>query len=98
MRRKSFNLKKKKEINGPSAAALHYDEGTDDGPKLVARGKGELAKKIIEMAEKNHIPLQEDSSLIGNLIDMDLGDNIPPQLYSVIAEVLLLLEEMEKRF
>ncbi len=98
MRNKSFNLKKKKEINGPSAAALHYNESTDDGPKLVARGKGELAKRIIEMAQKNNIPLQEDAGLIGNLIDMDLGDNIPPQLYSVIAEVLLLLEELEKSF
>lgn len=95
---KSYNLKKKKEINGPSAAALHYDESNDNGPKLVARGKGEVARRIIEMAQKNNIPLQEDSSLIGNLIDMDLGDNIPPQLYSVIAEVLLLLEELESSF
>ncbi len=98
MRNKSFNLKKKKEINGSSAAALHYDDSRDDTPKLVARGKGEVAKRIIEMAKKNDIPLQEDSNLIGNLIDMDLGDNIPPQLYTVIAEVLLLLEEMENSF
>ncbi|MTI46621.1 EscU/YscU/HrcU family type III secretion system export apparatus switch protein [Sporosalibacterium faouarense] len=96
MRRQNFNLKKKREINGPSAVALHYDEGNGDIPQVVARGKGFIAQKIIESAKQNDVPLQEDSSLIGNLIDMDLGENIPPQLYSVIAEVLLMLEEMEK--
>ena len=96
MKYQNYNLRKKREINGPSAVALHYDENSGDVPKVIARGKGHLAEKIIEMAKKNDIPLQEDSNLIGNLIDMDLGENIPPQLYSVIAEVLLLLEEMEK--
>lgn len=96
MKHKNFNLKKKREINGPSAVALHYDENSGSGPQVAARGKGYLAQKIIELAKENDIPLQEDSSLIGNLIDMDLGENIPPQLYSVIAEVLLMLEEMEK--
>lgn len=42
--------------------------------------------------------MQEDAKLVENLIDMDLGDNIPPQLYSVIAEILLLIEEMEKSY
>lgn len=96
MNHQSFNLKKKKEKNGPSAVALHYDEGKSDVPQITARGKGYIAKRIIELAKKNDVPLQEDSSLIGNLIDMDLGENIPPQLYSVIAEVLLMLEEIEK--
>ncbi len=42
--------------------------------------------------------MQEDPGLLENLLDMDLGDNVPPQLYSVIAEILLLIEEMEKKY
>ncbi|KAB2953613.1 flagellar biosynthesis protein FlhS [Heliorestis acidaminivorans] len=94
MNYKWFNQKKKKELTGPSAAAIRYDEA-NDAPTVIAQGKGHLAQKIIDMAKEKNIPLQEDPLLIENLIDMDLGDNIPPQLYLVIAEILLMLEEME---
>jgi flagellar biosynthesis protein len=91
---KRFNQKKKREINGPSAAVLKYD--LDNGaPQVVASGKGLTAERIIALAKQNGIPVQEDSQLVSNLIDLDLGDNVPPQLYSVIAEVLLMLEEFE---
>lgn len=93
---KFFNQKRKREINGPVAAVLRYDSENEGVPKIVAQGTGHVAKKIIELAQANGIPLQEDSMLIENLIDMDLGDNIPPQLYQAVAEILLMLEEMEK--
>ncbi len=92
---KWFNQKKRKENGAPTAVAVHYDEGKDEGPQVIAQGKGYIAEKIIEMAREKSIPLQEDSMLVSNLIDMDLGDNIPPQLYLVIAEILLMIEEME---
>ena len=57
-----------------------------------------MAQQIIELAKENDIQIQEDSSLVANLLDMDLGDNIPPQLYSVMAEILLLIEEMDKKY
>ena len=93
----SFNLKKRREINGPSAAVIKYD-GEAGAPRIVAQGKGQVANQIIELAQKNNIHLQEDSSLVANLLDMDLGDNIPPQLYQVMAEILVLIEEMEKNY
>jgi flagellar biosynthesis protein len=83
-------------MNGPVAAVIRYDQDRDQVPVVVAQGKGQIAQHIINMAKENDIPLQEDSLLVENLIDMDLGDNIPPQLYAVVAEVLLLIEEMEK--
>ncbi|MFD2442736.1 EscU/YscU/HrcU family type III secretion system export apparatus switch protein [Bacillus sp. CGMCC 1.16607] len=95
---KFYNQKKRKEINGPSAAVIKYDEKTGKSPTIVAQGKGQVAQQIIELAKKNNIHMQEDSSLVANLLDMDLGDNIPPQLYSVMAEILLLIEEMEKNY
>ncbi len=95
MIQKWFNQKRRKELNGATAAVIRYDADKDKAPVIVAHGKGAVAQKIIELAKENDVPLQEDSSLVETLIDMDLGDNIPPQLYSVIAEILLMLEEME---
>ncbi len=91
-----FNQKKKRDTAGPSAAVIRYDEGKDQIPTIVAHGKGAIAQQIIALAKENDIPMQEDATLVANLIDMDLGENIPPQLYSVIAEILLMVEEMER--
>ncbi|EMT52243.1 MULTISPECIES: EscU/YscU/HrcU family type III secretion system export apparatus switch protein [Brevibacillus] len=96
MIRKSFNQKQRQAINGPMAAVIRYDQENDFVPAVIAQGRGHLAEKIISMAKDNDIPLQEDSLLVKNLIDIDLGENIPPQLYSVVAEILLLIEEMER--
>ena len=93
-----YNQKKRKEINGPQAAVIKYDEETGKVPIVVAQGKGHVAQQIIELAQKNNIHMQEDSALVANLLDMDLGDNIPPQLYSVMAEILLLIEEIENSY
>lgn len=93
-----YNQKKRREINGPSAAVIKYDEETGKSPSIVAQGKGQVAQQIIALAQKNNIHMQEDSSLVANLLDMDLGDNIPPQLYSVMAEILVLIEEMERNY
>lgn len=96
MIRKSFNQKQRQAVNGPMAAVIRYDQENDLVPTVISQGRGHLAEKIISMARDNDIPLQEDSLLVKNLIDMDLGENIPPQLYSVVAEILLLIEEMER--
>jgi flagellar biosynthesis protein len=93
-----YNQKKRKEINGQQAAVIKYDEEAGKSPVVVAHGKGHVAKQIIDLAERNNIQMQEDSTLVANLLDMDLGDNIPPQLYSVMAEVLLLIEEIEREY
>ncbi|WP_456273248.1 EscU/YscU/HrcU family type III secretion system export apparatus switch protein [Bacillus sp. AK031] len=93
-----YNQKKRRAVNGPTAAVIRYDESEGKGPQVVAQGSGLLATKIMELAKEHNITMQEDSSLVQNLLDIDLGDNIPPQLYSVIAEILLLIEEMENQY
>lgn len=95
---KHFNHKQRKVMNGPTAAVIRYDENSNNGPQVVAHGKGHIASQIIELAKKNNIQMQEDAMLVENLLDMDLGDNIPPQLYAVMAEILLLIEQMEKNY
>ena len=96
MIQKWFNQIRKKETNGPTAAVIKHQK-MDQAPTIVASGKGFVAQQIIQKAMEHEIPIQEDSMLVSHLIDMDLGDNIPPQLYSVIAEILIMIEELEKK-
>lgn len=93
---KNINQNKKKIKSGSMAAALHYDDADGGAPQVIASGKDLVAKKIIQMARDRSIPIEEDMTLVAELIDMDLGESVPPQLYSVIAEILLLIERMEK--
>jgi flagellar biosynthesis protein len=72
-----------------SALAVHYDKAADSAPKIVAKGKGAIAEKIIDLAKQNNIPLYEDPDLIEVLSKLDLGAEIPPELYKLIAEVLV---------
>lgn len=84
-------MERKPHRNKQEAVALHYDKDTDNAPKIVAKGKGVLAEKIIELAKKNNIPLYEDADLIEILSKLDLGQEIPPELYKLIAEVLVFI-------
>ena len=78
-----------------SAVALEYDP-SDEAPKIVATGKGILAEKIIEKAKESNVPIHQDSKLAGTLSKLEIGDMIPPELYEVVAEVLIFVDAMEK--
>ncbi|ODA17122.1 flagellar biosynthesis protein FlhS [Geobacillus thermoleovorans] len=96
MMQQYFNQKRRKRLNGPTAAVIRYDEATGQSPTVVAQGSGYVAQKIIELAKQHNVHIQEDPLLVQNLLQLDLGDHIPPQLYAVIAEILILIEEIEK--
>jgi len=70
------------------AAALRYNEFSDSAPKVVAKGKGYIAEKIIEMAKKHNIPIVEDPLLVDSLIKLDLYEEIPPHLYEAVAKLI----------
>ncbi|WP_214760049.1 EscU/YscU/HrcU family type III secretion system export apparatus switch protein [Exiguobacterium sp. s129] len=78
-----------------TAAVVRYDESTDKAPVIVARGTGAVAEKILQEARARGVAVENNHSLLGHLLDLDLGDAIPPQLYDVMAEVLLLIEELD---
>ena len=69
-------------------AALRYDADADGAPKLVARGRGHTAQRILELAEQHDLPVTKDPTLVSILGALDVGAEIPPDLYGVIAEVL----------
>ena len=76
-----------KEISQASiAVALHYDGET--APQVTAKGYGELAEKIIAIAKYHDIPLEENKELVQLLSQLELGDEIPQELYLAIAEII----------
>ena len=78
-----------------TAVALAYDPATV-APTVVASGKGRVAERIIEKAKENEVPVHEDSKLADTLASLDIGDAIPPELYEVVAEVLVFVDRMDK--
>ena len=72
----------------PKAVALKYDGKTDHAPRVIAKGRGALAEKIIEIALANNLPLYEDTNLVQILEALELETAIPPELYHAVAEVL----------
>ncbi|NMB34959.1 MAG: hypothetical protein GX989_01590 [Firmicutes bacterium] len=79
------------------AAALRYREEIDNAPRIVAFGKGELAEKIIQTARENNIPLHEDPELVQALSSLEIGREIPVELYQAIAEVLAFVLYLDKK-
>ena len=71
-----------------TALALKYQPKSDRAPKVTAKGKGKLAEKIIEIAQKNNIYIHNDPDLVEILSQLDINDEIPPELYIVAAELL----------
>jgi flagellar biosynthesis protein len=72
----------------PKAVALKYDEKKDRAPRVIAKGRGEIAEKIVAIAKANNVPLYEDKNLVQILEALDLKTEIPPELYRAVAEVL----------
>ena len=67
--------------------ALRYEPKRESAPKVVAKGRGYLADKILELAREHNIPIRQDRSLLQILSRLDLNDEIPPEIYKAVAEI-----------
>lgn len=85
-----------KDKRDQKAVALRYSVG-DSAPKVVASGQGYVAERIIERAEEHDVPVYEDRALVEDLTRLDLGDDIPPELYEVVAQVLIYVADLDKK-
>lgn len=93
---KSVYKGEEEEKNEPKiAVALSYNIG-DEAPTVIATGKGVVAERIIETAEESDVPVYEDKKLAGTLSKLELGDAIPPELYGVVAEILVFVDKMDR--
>ena len=86
----------KKNVKDQKAVALRYDTG-DIAPKVVASGKGYVDEKILEQAEESDVPIYQDAALAEDLTRLDLGDDIPPELYEIVAQVLIYVSDLDKK-
>lgn len=80
------------ETKSPLAIALHYDRV--GAPRVVARGRGSVGAKIIELASAHGIPIEQNEVLAGALSHIELGDEIPAELYKAVAEVLIFVLQL----
>ena len=83
------------ETKSPLAVALHYDK--TGAPRVVAKGRGSIGEKIIEVAKAHDIPIEENEVLAGALSNVELGDEIPAELYKAVAEVLIFVLRLSGR-
>jgi len=73
------------------AVALKYESKSDNAPKVIAKGKGKSAEKIIDIAKKHNIFIHDDPDLIEVLSQLDIYEEIPTELYAVVAELLAFI-------
>lgn len=88
-------MAEKKGQKPKQAIALAYDPA-EDAPKILASGKGKLAERIIEEAKEAKVPVHKDSKLAETLSKLEIGDMIPPELYEVVAEILVFVDQMDR--
>ncbi len=80
-----------------SAVALRYKQEEDYAPRLIAKGTGEIAKKIIEAAKEAGVPIHEDPDLLSLLMTLNINEIIPAEMYIAVAEVLAFIYRMNKK-
>jgi flagellar biosynthesis protein len=76
---------------------MRYDLSKDRAPRIVAKGKGMVAERILELAKQHGVPIHEDPELVSALARLDVSDEIPPELYQVMAEVLTFIYKANKK-
>ena len=77
------------------AVALHYDRS--GAPRVIAKGRGTVGAKIIEVAREHGVPIEENEVLAGALSNVELGDEIPAELYKAVAEVLVFVLRLTRQ-
>lgn len=79
------------------AAALRYRQGIDAAPTVVAKGRGLIADRIIELARSHGVPIREDRTMVEVLSALELYEDIPPELYKAVAEILAFIYKVSGR-
>ena len=88
-------MKEEKKNPDKTAVAIAYEPG-EAAPKILATGKGRVAEKIIETAKENRVPTYKDNKLAATLSKLQIGEMIPPELYEVVAEILVFVDDMDR--
>lgn len=88
-----------KDKPGPDRAiALRYDPQQEEAPRVVAKGSGIIAENIRRLAQQHDIPIHEDKQLTDYLMALDLYQEIPPEIYPIVAEILAFIYRMNHKY
>lgn len=79
------------------AVALKYDVTKDSAPRVVAKGQGEMAERIVAIAREHQVAVEQDPELVNYLYAIDVFDQIPVQLYGVVAELLAFIYNLDQK-
>ena len=79
-----------------TAVSLKYDQGSAPVPMVTAAGKGRAAERIVELAKENKIPIQKNPMLAESLSALQIGEEIPPDLYQAVAQILVYIMHADK--
>ncbi len=88
----------KREYREKKAVALSYDPEKQNAPIVVAKGKGYLAEKIIEVARKHDIIIEENPLLAESLYNVEVGEEIPEELYEAVAVIMAFVFKVRNGF
>jgi flagellar biosynthesis protein len=94
----SFFDFRKRVFTRPAAAALKWDPLDSEPPEVVAVGRGITAETIVRIAKEHNIPLYEDPGLVEALARLNVSDQVPRELYAVVAEVLAYVYRVDQAF
>lgn len=86
----------KKNLKRTKSVALKYEQAKKSAPHIVGSGQGYMAKKILELAKENHIAIYKDPPLAEALLNIDIGQQIPPELYNAVAQILAFIYSIDK--
>lgn len=78
-----------------TAVALKYEMEEDIAPKVIAKGQGEVARKIVENAQEHDIPVYRDEKLAKQLGELETDDYIPEELYDAVAQILVFIAKVD---
>ncbi|MGO4887798.1 EscU/YscU/HrcU family type III secretion system export apparatus switch protein [Anaerobacillus sp. MEB173] len=90
-------MKINQNLNRKQAVALGYDVNRDQTPKVIDKGQGFVAEEIIKVAKENQIPIQEDCSLVHLLQQLEINEDIPVELYEVVAEIFAFVYRLDQK-
>lgn len=88
-------MKKTENTKEQTAVALSYNPN-EEAPKVIASGRGYLADKILDVAKEEQIPIHKDERLTDSLSHLEIGEFIPEELYAVVADILVFVDEMDR--
>jgi flagellar biosynthesis protein len=90
-------LRPKRKSNRKTAVALDYDKAGGGAPKLVAKGSGLIAERLIAAAQANGVPIVENKVLVEALDQLGVNQQIPSELYQVVAEILVSVYRADEK-